>query len=164
MTSAPHFDGVKRCDGSVVGPTESCSGLFGSDDRPVAYMELTGRNDQIGDRQLQQMTYQARLEWAADERGRLTDRSKLKRIARDCGYAKGWVGKVAERNWQEVVAEARQYRRDRTIWPSQRNPESLSAKGYLRSQFALAWRSYVDAANDDGTALQPHTVRHLRSV
>jgi hypothetical protein len=36
-------------------PTESCSGLFGSDDRPVAYMELTGRNDQVGDWQLQQM-------------------------------------------------------------------------------------------------------------
>jgi hypothetical protein len=33
----------------------------------------------------------------------------------------------------------------RTIWPADRSPVSKSKKGYLRSQFEGAWRSYCDA-------------------
>ena len=35
--------------------------------------------------------------------------------------------------------------RPRTIWPLHRSPDSRSKKGYLRSQFDGAWRSYCDA-------------------
>jgi hypothetical protein len=31
------------------------------------------------------------------------------------------------------------------IWPLHRSPDSRSKKGYLRSQFDGAWRSYCDA-------------------
>jgi hypothetical protein len=50
--------------------------------------------------------------------------------------------------------------RPRTIWSLHRTAESRSAKGYYRSQFENAWRSYCDA----GTASQSSTVGHLRSA
>ena len=37
--------------------------------------------------------------------------------------------------------------RPRTIWPLDRSPVSKSKKGYLRSQFEGAWRSYCDASS-----------------
>jgi len=50
--------------------------------------------------------------------------------------------------------------RPRTIWPPRRGPISKSKKGYLRSQFENAWRSYCDA----DTASQSSTARHLRGM
>jgi hypothetical protein len=50
--------------------------------------------------------------------------------------------------------------RSRTIWPLHRSPTSKSRKGYLRSQFESAWRSYCD----DDTASQSSMVKHLREV
>jgi hypothetical protein len=50
--------------------------------------------------------------------------------------------------------------RPRTIWPLHRSPISRSKKGYLRSQFESAWRSYCDA----GTASQSSMVRQLRGM
>jgi hypothetical protein len=57
--------------------------------------------------------------------------------------------------------------RPRSIWPLQRTPTSRSAKGYMRAWFEQAWRSYCDdgaADEENGTASQSSTVRHLRSV
>ena len=51
--------------------------------------------------------------------------------------------------------------RPRTIWPLRRNRGSKSAKGYLRSQFEAAWRSYCDL---DDTAAQPKDVKYLRRL
>jgi hypothetical protein len=53
--------------------------------------------------------------------------------------------------------------RPRTIWPLHRTSTSRSGKGYLRSQFEQAWRSYCGDASD-GTASQSSAVRHLRSM
>jgi hypothetical protein len=82
--------------------------LFGSEQHPVGRLEI--RPNEIADDQLRSWTYGAKLRWAADQRGRLTDRRKLKRIRRVSGYRRGWEHRVAERDWQEVLAEARQYR------------------------------------------------------
>jgi Protein of unknown function (DUF3631) len=35
----------------------------------------------------------------------------------------------------------------KTIWPAQRQPGSRSSRGYLRSQFELAWQSYCPSAD-----------------
>ncbi len=48
--------------------------------------------------------------------------------------------------------------RSKTIWPPNRSAGSRSAKGYLRSQFEAAWRSYCS----DDTPSQPNNIRHLR--
>ena len=42
--------------------------------------------------------------------------------------------------------------RPRTTWPLNRRPGDKSGKGYLRSQFEKAWRSYC---SEDGTPSQP---------
>jgi Protein of unknown function (DUF3631) len=49
--------------------------------------------------------------------------------------------------------------RPRTIWPLGRTPGSNCAKGYHRSQFEAAWRSYAS-----GTPSQASNPKHLRSV
>lgn len=49
--------------------------------------------------------------------------------------------------------------RPRTIWPLNRRPGDKSAKGYLRSQFESAWRSYC---SEDGTTSQSNVLRYLR--
>jgi hypothetical protein len=48
--------------------------------------------------------------------------------------------------------------RPRTIWPIARQPESRSRRGYLRSQFEAAWRSYCPP---DDTATQSSKVHYL---
>jgi hypothetical protein len=50
--------------------------------------------------------------------------------------------------------------RPRTVWPPNRTPQSKSKKGYRRSQFEQAWRSYCD----DGTASQASNIKPLRVV
>jgi len=44
-----------------------------------------------------------------------------------------------------------------TIWPIPRGPQTRSLKGYYRSQFEAAWRSYCS----DGTPSQPSNLRYL---
>jgi Protein of unknown function (DUF3631) len=51
--------------------------------------------------------------------------------------------------------------RPRSIWPPRRDAGSKSAKGYHRSQFEAAWRSYCDR---DGTPARPKDIRHLRAL
>jgi hypothetical protein len=41
------------------------------------------------------MIYRAKLEWAADERGRLSDRRKLRRVRIASGYRRGSIDAVA---------------------------------------------------------------------
>jgi putative DNA primase/helicase len=46
----------------------------------------------------------------------------------------------------------------RTIWPLQRKPSDKSSRGYLQSQFELAWRAYCFAAD---TPTQPSKIMEL---
>jgi hypothetical protein len=48
--------------------------------------------------------------------------------------------------------------RPRSIWPRQRNQDSRSRKGYLRSQFEPAWRAYCDST---GTPAQSSKIARL---
>lgn len=50
----------------------------------------------------------------------------------------------------------------RTIWPPSRTAKSISAKGYLRSQFEHAWNVYVD--EDADTTSHPSKGRGLQLV
>jgi hypothetical protein len=96
--------------------------LFGSENQPVGRLEIA-RND-VADDQLRSWTYGAKLRWAADQRGRLTDRRKLKRIRKVSGYQRGWIDRVANRDWQEVLAEARQYRAEQNTRERERRAYS----------------------------------------
>jgi hypothetical protein len=58
------------------------------------------------------MRYADRLLWAADQHSRLTDRKKLRRIQTSCGYDIGWIDNVINRDWRQVLADARKYRED----------------------------------------------------
>jgi hypothetical protein len=50
----------------------------------------------------------------------------------------------------------------RSIWPlGKRGPKIKSCKGYFRSQFEAAWRSYCP---EDGTPAQPSNIRVLRGA
>jgi uncharacterized protein DUF3631 len=51
--------------------------------------------------------------------------------------------------------------RPRTIWPKNRMAISKSAKGYRRSQFEAAWRSYC---TEDGTPAHASNIRTLKQV
>jgi hypothetical protein len=46
----------------------------------------------------------------------------------------------------------------RTIWPPQRKPGDKSSRGYLQSQFEIAWRAYCFAAD---TPTQPSKIMEL---
>jgi hypothetical protein len=48
--------------------------------------------------------------------------------------------------------------RSRTIWPLRRQPADKSSRGYLQSQFELAWRAYCFTAD---TPTQPSNVMEL---
>jgi hypothetical protein len=50
--------------------------------------------------------------------------------------------------------------RSRSIWPLRRATGVSSRKGYFRSQFEAAWRSYCG----DGTPAQPRPLRYLRGI
>jgi hypothetical protein len=51
--------------------------------------------------------------------------------------------------------------RPRSVWPSHRQAGDTSGKGYFRSQFEPAWRSYCD---ESGTPAQPLIIKQLRSA
>ena len=60
----------------------------------------------------------------------------------------------------EVVNMLRDFAiRPHTIWPKNRTPTSKSSKGYRRSQFEAAWRSYCA---EDGTPAHASNIRALR--
>ena len=46
----------------------------------------------------------------------------------------------------------------RKFWPPHRDATTKSYRGYFRSDFEAAWRSYCDA---DGTPAQPCNIRKL---
>jgi len=48
--------------------------------------------------------------------------------------------------------------RPRTIWSAQRRPGDKSSRGYLRSQFEIAWRAYCPSAD---TPTQTRKIKHL---
>jgi hypothetical protein len=51
--------------------------------------------------------------------------------------------------------------RPKTIWPKQRRPGDRSKRGYMRSWFVQAWRSYCPP---DDTPPQASNIRHLHSI
>jgi hypothetical protein len=51
--------------------------------------------------------------------------------------------------------------RPRTAWPLGRTATTKSFRGYFRSDFEAAWRSYCD---EGATPSQPRSIRHLRSA
>ena len=51
--------------------------------------------------------------------------------------------------------------RPKKFWPLRRDATTRSARGYTRSRFEQAWRSYCP---EDGTPAQPSSIKQLRSV
>jgi hypothetical protein len=62
----------------------------------------------------------------------------------------------------ELAALLRPFRiRSKTVWPKQRRAGDRSKRGYWRSQFEVAWRSYCPP---DDTPPQASKIRYLRSL
>jgi hypothetical protein len=60
------------------------------------------------------------------------------------------------------LAALRPFRiRSNNIWPKQRRPGDRSKRGYLRSQFEAAWRSYC---SQEDTPPQGSNIRYLRRI
>jgi hypothetical protein len=61
------------------------------------------------DAELRSWSYRNLLQWAADRDGRLSNRDRLRRIARIKNFHPGWIKRVFDRHVERVLTEARRW-------------------------------------------------------